>query len=257
MEHIEFAGRSGRRLVGRLSHADSACAVVMVHGFLSDKEGNGLFPIVADSLRQRGWSSLRFDLSGSGESDDNTLSPANAIADLDSAIGLMRSMCYRQIALWGHGLGSRYCVELPTRIDSMVLTDALLGRLRIDWRAHFSAAQLSELAKQGYMSHIIRQGPRKRIVIDQTLLDYYTQFEPGRVLPRVRCPVLVLHAARAAAQAGQPGAIRALMHLLPQGSDHRLVTGTHHSVNDRVQAAASLGASWIEAHGKTRIQRWR
>lgn len=257
MERIEFSSRSKLRLVANLCHADSLCAVVMVHGLFSDRNAHGMFPAAAQALRQRGWSSLSVDLSGSGESDDYCMSLQSALADLRSAINLMRSMGYRHIALWGHGLGSRFCLEMPTGIDSMVLTDALLGRTAVDWRTIFNPDELAGLSKHGHVVRTVRWGQRKRIMVDRSLLDYFSKFEPGLVLRRVRCPVLVIHPTRSVEVAGEFDSLRALMHLLPPKSQHMVLPGTHLSVIEHVEKAAELGADWIESNGIPRIQRWR
>lgn len=257
MERIEFTGRSELRLAGTLCHADSACAVVMVHGFMGDKTAHGLFPEAAEALRKRGWSSLCFDLSGCGESDDNCLSLQAALDDVQSAIELMRSMCYRHIALWGHGLGSRLCLESPKGIDSMVLSDAFLGRVQVDWKTHFSPAELDGLRSPSNTLHAMRTGIRKRFSVHKSMLDYFADFEPGKVLARVRCPVLVMHSARFVDATGQTESLRALMRLLPQHSEHALVPGSRQSVAESASKAAELGARWIERNGVPRVQRWR
>jgi pimeloyl-ACP methyl ester carboxylesterase len=257
MERIEFASRSNLRLVGNLWHADSSCAVVMVHGLFSDKNAHGMFPVAAQTLRQCGWSSLSVDLSGSGESDDCCMSLQTALSDVRSAINLMRSMGYRHLSLWGHGLGSRFCLEMPAGIESMVLTDALLGRTAVDWRTIFTPDELAGLSKLGHVIRTVRSVHRKRIMVDRSLLDYFSKFEPGVVLRRVRCPVQVIHPTRSVEVPGDFDSLRALMHLLPPKSQHTVLPGTHLSVTEHVEKAAELGADWIERNGTPRIQRWR
>jgi pimeloyl-ACP methyl ester carboxylesterase len=254
MERIEFAGRSGLTLVGDLEHADSACAVVMVHDFLGDRRCGNLFISAAHALRRRGWSSLRFDLSGCGESEDNRLNVENAKADVQAALALMRSMCYRRIALWGHGLGSRFCLELSSGMDALVLSDALLGRVKVDWRTRFSAAELQSLARLGGFSHTARRGSRRRFQIDGSLLEYFSTFETGKVLTGVRCPVLVLQASQAPDQLDV--SLRGLMKLLPENSRHHVVPRTLHSTVERPDETARSGAEWIEGLRGPQVRRW-
>jgi pimeloyl-ACP methyl ester carboxylesterase len=248
---IDFSGRSGHRLAADLTHADSACGVVMVHDLMADRNSDALFPEVAMALRRRGWGSLRFDLSGCGESDDHRLTPDSGIADLQSAIDLMRAMGYRHLALWGHGLGSRFCLERARGMECLVLSDALLGRVTVDWRHHFSAAQLACLAENGYLTHGAARGARREFVVDRSLVDYYGNFAPGRVLTKLRCPVLVLHPS----QIGKDGAARdpgALMRLLPARSERHTVPRTVLSTSERAAETARMGSQWISAVSLTR-----
>lgn len=240
-------------MVGSLTHADGPSAVVMVHGFLSDRDGYGLFPLAAKGLRRRGWASLRFDQSGAGESDDTVLTPQGARHDVSTAISLMRSLGYRQIVLWGHGLGTRFCLEHCQDIDAMVLADAMLGRARPTLRRSFSSAQIASLTRKGRMVHFAGQGLRKRFVIDASMLDYFSMFEPEAILPKVRCPVLALHAREAADGAALPQNARPLMRMLSPASRHVLVAGSSMSVMERPEDVVDLGVRWTVQHGASRL----
>jgi pimeloyl-ACP methyl ester carboxylesterase len=248
---IDFSARAGHRLAADLTHADSGCGVIMVHDLMADRNRDALFPEAAKALRRRGWGSLRFDLSGCGESDDQRLTPDSGVADLQSAIDLMRSMGYRHLALWGHGLGSRFCLERARGMECLVLSDALLGRVTVDWGRHFSAAQLACLAENGYLTHRAASGIRREFVVDRSLVDYYGNFAPGRVLTKLRCPVLVLQPAQAERWDGLASDPGALMRLLPARSERHTVPRTAQSTCERVAETARIGSQWISAMSLT------
>jgi pimeloyl-ACP methyl ester carboxylesterase len=256
VETLEFSSRSKLRLTGQLWHADSARAVVMVHGLMGDKRGNGLFPAAAEALRVRGWSSLCFDQSGCGASDDNLLTPEAALEDIRSAIELMRSMCYRHISLWGLGLGSRLCLEFTRGIDTMVLTDAPFGQTQINWLQHFRSEELEELGGPTRTMEVMRPGLRNH-KIAASMLDYFHRFEARKVLSLIRCPVLSMHPPRFVEGSGRSELLRAFMRLLPDRSQHVLVPGTRQSATEDAPRTARFGADWIQFNSTPRVQRWR
>jgi len=80
---------------------NSDAIVIMVHGFISDKISSGRFDYIAKCLNAAGYNAFAFDFSGCGESDDDTLTCAKHIDDLQSAIAFVFSLGYKRLALWG------------------------------------------------------------------------------------------------------------------------------------------------------------
>jgi pimeloyl-ACP methyl ester carboxylesterase len=253
MERIEFSSEGERRLVGLLTHFDGPQAVVMVHGLLSDKDANGLFPVVSQELRKRRWASLRFDMSGNGESDDHPLTSEAAREDLRAAVGLMRSIGYQRIALWGHGLGSRFCVGQSDGVATMVLTDPLLDRVRPNWRLLFTPTELAALSREGRTLRTRKSprptwqkppdGFRRQHLVDRELLDLHAMYEPERELPRVRCPVLVVQAGAGRRVSAQT---KPLMAYLPRYSKVVTVDLADAAAPPPSERIAELGAMWLD-----------
>ena len=71
MEKVTFYNKNGDQLMGVLhKNGVKQCKyVIMVHGFTGDKDEKGLFIEAANFLINKGYSVLRFDIRGSGESE--------------------------------------------------------------------------------------------------------------------------------------------------------------------------------------------
>ncbi|HXF27114.1 MAG TPA: alpha/beta fold hydrolase, partial [Bryobacteraceae bacterium] len=102
---VEFRNSRGLRLRGDLLRGGTESMVVMAHGFTSDRRSRGCFGRLANALAEDGHNSLRFDFSGCGESDDDTLTMAKQVDDLQAALAFVESEGFRHIALYGHSLG--------------------------------------------------------------------------------------------------------------------------------------------------------
>ena len=113
-------------------------------------------PRKADSIispaasTRAGYSALRFDFSGCGESDDDALTAAKQIEDLQAVLDHGEAEGFERIALWGNSLGSEFCLQSwRPGIAAMVLTGAGPGPVHYRWEEHFTAAELRQLAETG------------------------------------------------------------------------------------------------------------
>lgn len=82
MERVEFENSRGLTLVGDYLQADSDAGIVMAHGFTGDRTEWDYFDQVAEYLNDSGYNVLKFDFSGSGESDDEPITIGNQVEDL-------------------------------------------------------------------------------------------------------------------------------------------------------------------------------
>lgn len=84
--------------------------VVMCHGFTGNRDGDGHFQPLADTLAQHGIASIRVDFAGNGESEEpfTAYTLESIYDDIESAITYMRGQyTIGQIGLVGHSMGGR------------------------------------------------------------------------------------------------------------------------------------------------------
>ena len=193
-EQVDFQNSLGLRLRGDLLRAGPDAVVVMAHGFTSDRRSRGRFVRLADALREEGYSSLRFDFSGCGESDDDSLTLAKQVDDLGAALAFAGSKGFRRIALYGHSLGGLVCLRAyAPQVATMVLTSAATGPMHYEWDQYFSPAQMRELSVTGHLTVRPEKGPRKQIAVGAQMLKDFEQIDQPELLSRVKCPVLAIH----------------------------------------------------------------
>ena len=246
MQRVTFQNSRSGRLVGELYSGSSGAAVVMAHGFASDKSSRGRFPRAAQRLHECGYDVLAFDFSGCGESDDDTLTVAKQVDDLRAALDFVRGRGAARVALWGHSLGTRVCLELcDPGVATMVLTGAATGPIRYRWEEHFSPEQLAELAATGKMTLRRKEGPRREIVIDAQILQEFSDVDQARLLGRVRCPVLIVHGDADPEERELLSISRQGLSLLPSDSRLEIVPGADHSFLKQFEPVIELGQTWL------------
>lgn len=84
--------------------------VVMCHGFTGNRDGDGHFQPLADTLAKSGIASIRVDFAGNGESEEpfTSYTLTSIYDDIESAISYMRdSYTIGKIGLVGHSMGGR------------------------------------------------------------------------------------------------------------------------------------------------------
>lgn len=184
----------------------------MAHGFTSDRRSRGCFGRLANALAEDGHNSLRFDFSGCGESDDDTLTVARLRA---------------------------YSPQVAT----MVLSGAATGAMHYEWDQYFSPVQMRELSETGLLTVHPDEGPRRQIVVEAGMLEEFERIDQPGLLSRVKCPVLLIHGDQGEEERQLLERSREGIEYLPKGSRLALIRGTksHYAGSFRSRDPANSG----------------
>jgi alpha-beta hydrolase superfamily lysophospholipase len=160
MKKVWFRNSRGQKLAGVLHEADSDKAVILLHGFSADKDERGIFIRAAEALSKSGFTALRFDFAGSGESGGKfeEMSFNSEVSDLKSAIKLMKSKGYKKIGLVGASFGGSVSIlGCSNGVKTIVLWNPLLrietfedylSTQNKNWREDFRAKGFFEFYKE-------------------------------------------------------------------------------------------------------------
>src|SRR5690349_7112031 len=94
------------RLAFDFTPGDGDSAVLLLHGFLSDRRAGGRFDRLAADYARLGHAVLRIDFSGFGESLGGVIDSARLLDDASVALDHLDSLGYTRQILHGHSLGS-------------------------------------------------------------------------------------------------------------------------------------------------------
>lgn len=190
MNKISFKNSRGLRVVGNQLSVGSKTIIIMAHGFTNDKSSNGRFDQLALALNKAGYDSLAIDFSGSGESEDDSITSEKQVDDLKSAIEFVISQGYSKIALFGNSYGTLACVRSYRKeIVTMVLVGAIMDSMHYNWHEYFSKAQMIDLNEKGFF---YTNSNRKHKITKQTLLDF-EQINQAALVKKLKCPILIIH----------------------------------------------------------------
>lgn len=183
------------------AHADQSVAgsVLLAHGISVDKDEEGFFTQLAHELACAGYSSLRFDFRGHGESTgkQEEMTVGGEYQDLAASVRHLRSLSHAPLSIIAASFGAASaCRLLAERSDirSAVLLNPVLDlratflRPTLPWaKQSFHEAGFEHASQHGYL---LLDGHFR---IGTALIDEMANVFPYRDLQRTAIPVLTIH----------------------------------------------------------------
>lgn len=203
---VRFGSADGLRLAGMFTvpAGDLRSAAVLVHGGGATRDEGGYFTRLAAGLADAGFTVLRFDLRGHGESEgrQEDLTLCGVANDIRAAVqtacaetGVAASHLYG--TSFSGGVCAWFAVRHPGQVKSLVLANPLLNYKKrfIDDKPFWQHDRISEeagrlLAGQGYVEH----SPTFRL--GRALLNELFYIRPDQEIGQLTVPTLFIHGTR-------------------------------------------------------------
>jgi pimeloyl-ACP methyl ester carboxylesterase len=240
----------GVKLSGIEQKTSSSRVIIMCHGFMSDKSARGIFDVIAQAFLDANLSVIRFDFSGCGESEDDTITIAKEILDLEAILTYVKSLGYTHIGLFGHSLGGLICCHALLKGDSQVRTAVLMApvtrAVTYDWATRFTDEQLAELAQSGVITKHRTYGVRQKLVIDGTFLRERESVHQEELLRQIVVPICIVHGT-------DDERIPLLdsehaMQYLPDDSRLEVIDGADHNFGQHLEILSQKSCAWFEKY---------
>ncbi|MFH0714328.1 MAG: alpha/beta hydrolase [Candidatus Diapherotrites archaeon] len=121
MEKVSFQNASGQRLAGAFYAGKSETCILVVHGFLANKDRARLVKM-AEKLNKAGYSVLRFDFGACGESEQRIITLHGQVEDFSAAIQFLEQKRFHKFGVWAESLGALVALQgYLDKIKAMVL----------------------------------------------------------------------------------------------------------------------------------------
>ena len=241
---VTFANCREQRLAGilhRPNGSEASSAVILCHGMESNKESEKIVAL-SRRLSEGGMLALRFDFTGSGESEGKfeEITYSGEVDDLRAAFNFILKYQPKKISILGSSMGGTVALLFAAEekgVDALVTIAAPLHPERFAERI-LTAEQARQWRAAGF---IVYHGQR----INVTLLDDLEKINVPAAARKIYCPTLVIHgdqddtvpveeAHELYADLQGPKKLA----ILP-GADHRL------SRPDHLQKALDESVSWL------------
>jgi pimeloyl-ACP methyl ester carboxylesterase len=248
IEAISFLNLRGLNIRGLLSAVSSEHLLILAHGFTSDKDAEGRFPRITALANRRGWSTLVFDFSGCGESDDAPITVEREIEDLRAAITFAQKRGYRKLSLLGNSLGARICLMCADANPiTMMLIGGSLGAMHYNWEEYYTPDQLAELRSTGQMRIPSGRAGRSECVLEQQTLDDFASFDQDRLLSGLRCPLFLIYGDSGWEEQTLLTKAQQAFPRLPAGSRLEVIPGATHGCREQFDQVLMHLESWIRS----------
>lgn len=193
-QQVQFNNHLGELLAGTLHQPEEASigAVVAGHCFTCSRH-TGILRRVCNDLSRRGFSVLRFDFSGNGQSQGafEASTWSKQILEMEAAVQWMRDRGADWIGLTGHSLGAAIALLAARRSASIAAVCRLAGRTRSSRPIHFlTAAQQETLAVDGRVAFTSRG---RRLNLNQAFFDDAETYDLTAATRSLAIPMLMVH----------------------------------------------------------------
>lgn len=174
--------------------------IILAHGITVDKDEDGLFVDLAKELENSGYTVLRFDFRGHGQSDlkSKDFTITTELEDLSASVNFMKNSGINKIGLlgasFGGGTSSIFAGKNPNVVNCLVLWypvvdyDEFLNP-KLPWATKmFNQENFRLLETQGYFE-IGSRGFK----IGINLFEEMKRIKPWKYFEKISCPTLFVH----------------------------------------------------------------
>lgn len=242
---VYFNNPAGLRLVGVFHKPfdPTTKTAILCHGFRGDKSEHRAFEELAEALKEQGIAALRFDFSGSGESDPTDITLAKQVEDVKTAIAYCQQEGYTSLGLFGHSLGGLCAlVAWDPRIKTMIL-HASNTKSTESYSLSTEKAKAS-FEKRGYA--IVENSSGGKMRVDKQMVGELASIDQREILSRITSPLLFIHGS--SDETNDPDHSKSAFPLAPQGSQLEIVSGMGHQMRDHLENTISLSVDWFTKH---------
>lgn len=247
MKKVVFKNSRGKKLVGDFYKADSDKCIILCHGFTGDRHEWGRMDKTAQSLNKANYNILNFDFSGSGESDDDSITVKKEIDDLKSAIKFVKEKEFSNIGLLGLSLGGLVSLKNYTKkIKAMVLWAPVTSKKENYAQKQFNESEIKELEEKGFITKMMKEGIRKKIIIDKKIIEEREAINQKELLSKVKVPVLIIHGDKDESVPLEDS--KNATQYLPEDSKLEIIEEADHGFSEQLDELIELSLNWFKKY---------
>lgn len=189
---------------------------------------------------------LALDFSGSGESEDDSLTVRKQVDDFHCAIDFATELGFERLGVVGLSLGGLVALErFNNKIDALTLW-APVTNSRENYLERFSVAQQKELQVHGMITKVRDKGVRRKIIIDEQMIYDRENVDQKALFGDVSIPILIIHGNKDDRVPTDDS--RSAQKYLPEGSELIIVAGADHGFYEHLSQFIEPTVDWLSKH---------
>jgi len=195
MEHqIQFTNHRGEKLAATIHLPDgpSRRGVILGHCFTCSRHTT-ILRFVCHALADRGFTVLRFDFSGNGQSEGRFIEStcSKQIAEMQTAADYLAGRGVSWLGLAGHSMGAIVALLAGKEIESVRAICALAARSQVMGAADvLTPRQLQELQERGRVRFVSRG---RALELSRDMFSDAARHDLGRAVASLVQPLLLVH----------------------------------------------------------------
>ena len=195
MKKVFFKNFKKQKICGILDepNAKRDKIIIIIHGFSSTKDTGAKY--VAEELSKRKINSIRIDLDNRGESEPKfgKTTISNYVKTVNSTIGYVKKLGYKNISLLGTSLGGLIAAATALRyrnIKKLALRAPVADYYELLLK-RFNKDEVTKFKKQGFYYYIRPDEEKLKIVYD--FIEDSKKYSMYKKVKDIKCPVLIIH----------------------------------------------------------------
>ena len=193
-QQIQFLNLSGEKLAGTLNvpSENSRHAIILGH-CLTCSRHTRILRDVSSALVEEGFTVLRFDFSGNGQSEGDFSESlySKQVDDLRTAASFISAQGVSWIGVAGHSMGAMVALLAASEMDDIKAVCSLAAKASALQSVHFlSQDQLQELQRTGRVNFISRG---RNLELTEAFFADAAKYDLSSIMPSLPQPLLVVH----------------------------------------------------------------
>ncbi|MFT7615370.1 MAG: alpha-beta hydrolase superfamily lysophospholipase [Candidatus Woesearchaeota archaeon] len=243
MEKITITNTRNLSLAG-YHYKNGEKLVILVHGYASEKTTKGRYTDLAIALTKKDFSVLAFDFAGCGESDDDDITVAKQVDDLQTIVNFAKKLDYKEIAVVGHSLGGLVSAQVHDPVIKTMVWWAPVTAAKSNALDNFDEKQVKEYEDTGKITKNTVSGNRKQVITDGIFVKERESIDQHALISSVKIPVLIIHGDADEMVPLQDSLDASLF----ENISLEIIPGADHRMNPHLEKTINYTVEWIEQH---------
>lgn len=193
-KQVEFPNAAGEKLAAtlHLPEKPSRSGVVIGHCFTCSRHIT-ILRLLGDSLAEAGFTTLRFDFSGNGQSEGRFVDSnyTKQISEMKTAMAYLGRQGVDWMGLVGHSMGAVVAMLTAASAPDVQGVCALAGRLAGTTPAHFLKPDLrTKLQTKGKVTFVSRG---RKLELTDSFFGDADRYDLAAAVAGLRVPLMVIH----------------------------------------------------------------
>ncbi len=197
-EKIYINSTDNIKLCALVSGISSDKIVLLCHGIRGDKDERGSFTALAKAIQQQGYSTIRIDFRGHGESTgiDYEMTISKEIEDIEIIIKFLKNEGYREIIILGASFGASIVSLVDysqfDEVKALILWYGALDNYDALRNDNFLSQRNKKIAlREGFYKSYNKAGKLFRFGIP--LFEEIDKYKPKEKIQEIILPMLFVH----------------------------------------------------------------
>lgn len=244
MEEVTIQSNRGINLSAVFYQNQTDKAIIICHGFTSNKDRARLVQN-AEKLHEAGFSVIRFDFGGCGESESAPILVEGQVQDLQGVMLYLKGEGFKEFALVAESLGALVALKsFNDKVETMVLWVPVTDKK--DSTLEKFIIKKNETVSEHNEEFVVHKKGGREHTIPKEYFDERQNVDQEDMCKKVTCPVLIIHGNQD--KTVPLGMSKRAIKYFSKESKLEVIDGMDHKLTGFEDKVIELTKNWFKEH---------